>query len=145
MENHENYNLIFSSSKFSELIDSNFQNCYQIVLGSDISKIISSTKKNVNYIFPIDTVNKKSNFYSIKIKNKNEVNHLLSCLELTTRITKSKKILVAGFDGFSQNDNFFNVFKSNELIFKSFEQKLSIKSITDTKYSLVFDSVYSKL
>ena len=146
LENHENYNLIFSSSKFSELIDSNFQNCYQIVLGSDISKIISSTKKNVNYIFPIDTVNtKKSNFYSIKIKNKNEVNHLLSCLELTTRITKSKKILVAGFDGFSQNDNFFNVFKSNELIFKSFEQKLSIKSITDTKYSLVFDSVYSKL
>ena len=61
-----------------------YANCYQIVIGSDISNL-KSIKKNVNYIFPLDTVKSKNkNFYSLKINNKNnnEVNHLLSGLLL---------------------------------------------------------------
>ena len=41
--------------------------------------------------------------------------------------------------------NFFNVFKANELILKSFEKKLNIKSITDTRYSITVDSIYSRI
>ena len=147
LENHEKYNIIFSSSKFSGLAKAIYANCYQIVIGSDISNL-KPIKKNVNYIFPLDTVKSKNkNFYSLKINNKNnnEVNHLLSSLILTSKITKSKNVLIAGFDGFDQNDDFFNVFKANELIFKSFERKLNIQSITDTKYSVSVDSIYSKI
>jgi len=147
LENHEKYNIIFSSSKFSGMAKAIYANCYQIVIGSDISNL-KSIKKNVNYIFPLDTVKSKNkNFYSLKINNKNnnEVNHLLSSLILTSKITKSKNVLIAGFDGFDQNDDFFNVFKANELIFKSFERKLNIQSITDTKYSVSVDSIYSKI
>ena len=73
------------------------------------------------------------------------MNHLLSSLILTSKITESKNVLIAGFDGFDQNDDFFNVFKANELIFKSFERKLNIQSVTDTKYSVSIDSIYSKI
>lgn len=148
LENHKSYNIILSSSKFSELINPSFTNCYQIVMGSDISKLNESIIKNVKYIFPIDNVKSANkNFYSLKIKNedKHEVNHLLSSIILTTSITNSKNILLAGFDGFDQDDNFFNVFNANESILKSFEKKLNILSLTDTKYSLSVDSIYSKL
>ncbi len=148
LENHKSYNIILSSSKFSELINPSFTNCYQIVMGSDISKLNESIIKNVKYIFPIDNVKSANkNFYSLKIKNedKHEVNHLLSSIILTTSITNSKNILLAGFDGFDQDDNFFNVFNANESIFMSFEKKLNILSLTDTKYSLSVDSIYSKL
>lgn len=147
LENHKKYNIILSSSKFSGMIKSNFKNCYQIVMGSDVSNI-QPTKKNINYIFPLDTVKSKNkNFYSLKFENKNqnEINHLLSSLMLIAKISKSKNVLIAGFDGFDQNDNFFNVFKANELILKSFEKRLNIKSITDTKYSIAVESIYSKI
>ena len=64
---------------------------------------------------------------------------------LIAKISKSKNVLIAGFDGFDQNDNFFNVFKANELILKFFEKKLNIKSITDTRYSITVDSIYSRI
>ena len=93
-------------------------------MGSDLSNI-QPTKKNINYIFPLDTVKSKNkNFYSLRFENKsqNEINHLFSSLMLITKISKSKNVLIAGFDGFDQNDNFFNVFKANELILKSLKK-----------------------
>ena len=159
IKNHENaikkfikkkkYNIIFLTTRYSNLNDNKFSNVFQIVLGSDVSKVKKFKSKNIKYIFPLNEgenyVNK--DFYSFKIKDKlqDDINHVLASLLLVNKITKSKNIFALGFDGFDSGNKYFNVFKQNEEIFISFKNTYNITSLTDTKYSIKADSIYSYL
>lgn len=145
----KNYNIIFLTTRYSNLNDNKFSNVFQIVLGSDVSKIKKIKSKNIKYIFPLNEGENYENkeFYSFKIEDKfqDKINHVLASLLLVNKITKSKNIFALGFDGFDQSNKYFNVFEQNEEIFKSFKNSYNITSLTDTKYSIKSDSIYSYL
>ena len=120
-------------------------------MGSDIhgSKMLDS--KHFKYIFPstegLDLKKVRNNFYSLKFDNTNleEINHLGGSMQLASKILKSKKVFLIGFDGFTQSDNYYNVFKENQSIIEIYQKKLSIVSLTKTKYSINTESIYSYL
>jgi 4-hydroxy 2-oxovalerate aldolase len=149
--NKNKFNIIFSSFKYSKLFSEQKNNIYQIVMGSDIhgSKMIDS--KHFKYIFPstegLDIKKVRNNFYSLKFDNTNpeEINHLGGSILLASKILKSKKVFLIGFDGFTQSDNYYNVFKENQNIIDIYQKKLSIVSLTKTKYSINTESIYSYL
>ena len=93
----------------------------------------------------INDSNKLINAYSLDYINdrKEKLNHLESCLALVGKISKSNRIFMLGFDGFSSKSKFFNVFKQNEKILDHFKHQFKIKSLTQTMYSVDKDSIYS--
>jgi 4-hydroxy 2-oxovalerate aldolase len=152
-KNCKNYNFIFSSLKHSELINPDMDNLFQIIIGSDYDKIDTNITKKLYYILP-NPVNINSykalslqNVFSLSDKNntKETFIHLESSLTLVSKISSSKKVLMLGFDGYDNKSKFFNVFRKNEEIFKNFQGKLKIVSLTDTIYSINKDSIYSYL
>lgn len=150
-ENLNKYNFIFSSIKSSELVNPKMKYVFNVIIGSDYEKILNSSSKNISYILPnqinmnINDSNKLINTYSLDYINdrKEKLNHLESCLALVGKISKSNKIFMLGFDGFTSKSKFFNVFKQNEKILDHFKHQFKIKSLTQTMYSVDKDSIYS--
>tara|TARA_B100001063_G_C16778346_1_gene567988 strand:+ start:1306 stop:2805 length:1500 start_codon:yes stop_codon:yes gene_type:complete len=148
-KNKDRFNLILSSSKFSELIPNNQKDVYQIVLGSDMVEYKLLNKKNIKYIFPstdgLDEKDLKENFYSIKVDDNitEQVNHFESSMYLASKILRSKKVFLIGFDGFNPTDDYYNVFKENQKVIDKYSNNIPIISLTRTKYSTDLDSIYS--
>ena len=115
-KNRNRFNIILSSSKFSELIPNKNNNVFQIVLGSDIVEYESLNNKTIKYIFPssegLEEKDLKENFYTIKFKDNDEekVNHFEGSIYLVSDILKSKVFLI-GFDGFNPSDRYYDVLK----------------------------------
>ena len=150
-KNRNRFNIILSSSKFSELIPNKNNNVFQIVLGSDIVEYESLNNKTIKYIFPssegLEEKDLKENFYTIKFEDNDEekVNHFEGSIYLVSDILKSKKVFLIGFDGFNPSDRYYDVFKENQKVIDKYSKNISIVSLTKTKYSVNLDSIYSYL
>ena len=150
-KNKDKFNINLSSSKFSQLITHQNKKVYQIVLGSDMIDYKGLNQKNIKYVFPstrgLEEKDLKENFYSIKIKdsNEDEVNHFEGSIYLASSILKSKKVFLIGFDGFDPSDNYYDVFEENQKVIDKYSNRISLISLTKTKYSVDLDSIYSCL